>query len=265
MRARSQRHDGALMFARFAYPPNALGLCGPSDSAALFENSSDQREGASISTETSRELRSLAQGFEGAWPYLQLIAGANNIGDPLDARVVEAYWVGNALLANVSVAVLGGSLDERFRRRAGRGWPALAACLEARAEPHHNFHVFSVYPWVGLLNHGSGELPQRVLDQCRIRWGRVVTVSGDQAVIRSRPVDWDGQHLTLGVARPEVVNWRDSGRSLIDAPNPGDVVALHWGWLCQSLTPAQVTALRRQTRLQLSAANERLREAAALR
>lgn len=264
MPARSERFDGALMFARFAYPPNALGLCGPSDSAALFENSSDQRERAIISTEAARELRSLAQGFEGAWPYLQLIAAANNIADPLDSRVVEAYWVGNALLANVPVARLGGSLDERFRQRAGRDWSTMAACLEGNAQPHHNFHVFSVYPWVGLLRHGSGEEPARVLDQCRIRWGRVMTVADDQAVVSSRPVEWDGRSLTLGLARHETAKWRHGGRSLIGTPKPGDVVALHWGWLCQSLTSSQAGALRRQTRLQLFAANERLRAAPAL-
>ena len=41
------------------------------------------------------------RGFEGAYPYLELIASENGIADPLDARVVEAYWLGNDLLEHV--------------------------------------------------------------------------------------------------------------------------------------------------------------------
>ncbi len=58
-------------------------------------------------------LAELARTFEGAWPYLSLIAAANRIDDPLDPRVVEAYWVGNALLDRVRAR----------RSRAARGRP----------------------------------------------------------------------------------------------------------------------------------------------
>ncbi|CAN5567481.1 hypothetical protein BH23CHL8_BH23CHL8_01340 [soil metagenome] len=77
-----RRASGPILFARYAYGPNRLGLCGPDDTDALFgEGSTDGDE---------RELRELARGFEGALPYLQLIARANAIPDPLDRRVVEA-------------------------------------------------------------------------------------------------------------------------------------------------------------------------------
>ena len=84
---------GPLLFARYAYPPNELGYCGPTDPGALLESASDGFDLA--------ELAHLATGFAGAWPYLELIAGCNGIADPLDARVVEAYWVGNPLLEKV--------------------------------------------------------------------------------------------------------------------------------------------------------------------
>jgi hypothetical protein len=31
--------------------------------------------------------------------------------------------------------------------------------------PHHSFHVFGVYPWVGLLGSDRGETPLHVLDR----------------------------------------------------------------------------------------------------
>jgi len=54
---------------------------------------------------TDRGLVAIAQRFLGAWPYLSLIAAAN-ARDPLDADVVEAYWVGNRLLDNVPGSLL---------------------------------------------------------------------------------------------------------------------------------------------------------------
>ena len=78
------------MFVRYAYPPNALGYCGPADFAAF-------REYAAAGV-VDPGLVQLAQAFAGAWPYLELIAHGCGIGDPLDRRVVEAYWVGNGLL-----------------------------------------------------------------------------------------------------------------------------------------------------------------------
>lgn len=60
-------------------------------------------------------LRELAGQFEGAFPYLRLIALGNDIADPLDAAVVEAYWLGSGLADRVGPAAFGRSLQERFR------------------------------------------------------------------------------------------------------------------------------------------------------
>jgi hypothetical protein len=242
--------DGALRFARFAYPPNSLGLCGPSDSVALLEQASSRISDGG--------LRQLARGFAGAWPYLELIATANHFGDPLDARVVEAYWIGNGLLDRVGASLLGGSLDARFRKRAGGNWSALSESLQAGARPHHNFHVFSVYPWVGLLERGHTGEPLHILDRCRIRWGQVDQVVDDRVLVRSAPLVWTGHALALGAAQPESVAWQSDGHALTAAPHPGDWVAMHWDWLCEALTSLQLQALRAETAQQLALANNRV-------
>lgn len=240
--------DGPLLFARYAYPPNELGYCGGEDHGALLEQTST---GVS-----DGGLRLALRAFDGAWPYLELIAAANGRVDPLDAQVVEAYWVGSRLLERVSPALLGGSLDDRFRHRAGRSWPQLARAIPDGALPHHNFHVFGVYPFVGLLRSGVISEPLRVLDRCRIRWGRVVTVAGDRAVVQSRPLEWDGHRLVLGAARDEVAVTGEGTMQLTRALAAGDWCSLHWDWVCDRLEPAQVRALRRYTRTQLTAVND---------
>ncbi|HET9020820.1 MAG TPA: DUF6390 family protein [Ornithinibacter sp.] len=238
---------GALRFAAYAYPPNSLGYCGPDASQQLLEQVAWGVD--------DPDLRRLARGFEGAWPYLELIAAANGLGDPLDARVVEAYWVGNELLDRVAPRLLGDSLETRFRDRVGQAWPRLADAVPAGALPHHSFHVFGVYPWLGLLRGGRVDEPLQVLDRCRIRWGQVVDVVGGQAVVRSRPLRWDGHRLLLAEPVEEDVVVRRDGLGLVGELEPGDWCSLHWDWVCERLDLRGLTALSRYTAAQLSVAN----------
>src|SRR5262245_18200159 len=68
---RGPGHSGAAMFARYAYPPNELGYCRPADSGAVLHYAAEG--------EADRGLAALARGFDGAWPYLELISGVTGI------------------------------------------------------------------------------------------------------------------------------------------------------------------------------------------
>ena len=242
--------NGPLLFARFAYPPNSLGYCGPDASPELLQYA---HEGV-----VDGGLRQLAAGFAGAWPYLELIAHANGIGDPLDARVVEAYWLGNSLLDAVDHGWLGRSLEARFRAVVGGDWQRLAAVVEHAPRPHHNLHVLCVYPWTGLLRTGATDDALQVLDRCRIRWGRVRQLDGTTAVVESSPLTWDGRRLGLGSSRPEIVTVAHQGRALTDALVVDGLVACHWDWVCHPLTRRQARWLRSETATQLDLVNRRL-------
>lgn len=246
---------GPLLFARYAYPPNALGLCGTDETGTLLEYGD-----AGVS---DPGLGELARTFEGAWPYLTLIAGANGIADPLDPRVVEAYWVGNTLLDRVEPAALARHVEERFRGRIGRSWDRLLDAVAAGAVPHHSFHVFAVYPWLGLLRTGIVDEPLRVLDRCRITPAAVASVAGDSARVLLRPLVWTGRTLELGPWTTRGVRWRDHGLAFV-APKPGDWVSVHWDFACDRLSPAAAAGLDRTTRRALRAVNVSASSAAAL-
>ena len=238
---------GAILFARYAYPPNELGYCGLPDAGALLQYGAEQR--------IDRGLVELAHGFAGAWPYLELIAGATGIRSPLDRRVVEAYWLGTELLDGIDMVAFGNSLADRFRRRAGRGWTALAETVPVGARPNHAFHVFGVYPWVGLLRSGRAETPLEHLDRCRIRWGQVVSSEGDEVTVLSRPLTYDGRDLGLGDQRLETARRARDGVGFLDPFRPGEWVSLHWGWVCDRLSRRQLAQLRRSTLRQLQVTN----------
>jgi hypothetical protein len=238
---------GPLLFARYAYPPNALGLCGADRPQTLLEYGD-----AGVS---DGGLAELTRTFDGAWPYLELIAGASGIDDPLDARVVSAYWVGNELLDRVEPGRLVRHLDERFRGRLGRAAERVAGAAAAGAVPHHCFHVFAVYPWLGLLRTGIVDEPLRVLDRCRTAPATVLEVDGEAAQVLVRPLAWDGRTLSFGSAEPRAVRWAADGRAFLPALTPGDRVALHWDFVCDVLDPRGDLALQRATRRALRAAN----------
>lgn len=243
---------GAVVWARYSYPPNHLGYCGPADHQALLEYGAAQV--------TDGGLTQLLGAFEGAFPYMRLIADATGIGDPFDRRVVEAYWVGNDLLGHVGLSAFGSQMTDRFRRKAGTWWSNVAGALPAGAVPHHSFHVFCVYPWVGRLRGSKGgiggETALEVLDRCRIRWGQVVEGSGDQVSVRSRRLTWDGRRFGLGEPELESATRSKAGLGFVDDLQPGDWVSLHWDWICDRLTRLQLVDLRRYTLRHLQITND---------
>jgi hypothetical protein len=238
---------GALLFARYAYPPNALGFCGADGPRTLLEYGDAQAADAG--------LAELARTFDGAWPYLTLIAGANGIPDPLDPRVVEAYWVGNELLERVEPGDLARHVDERFGARIGSARGRVFDAIAAGAVPHHSFHVFAVYPWLGLMRTGIVDQPLHVLDQCRTTPAVVQAVDADSLSVLAQPLLWDGSALRLGAPATRTVRWRDSGLAFVVRPQPGDHVSLHWDFVCDVLSPQAARALGKATRRGLCAVN----------
>jgi len=223
--------SGAVQFARFALPPNAYGYCGPADIGLVAEL-------VAAGESAIEEMRAVAHQFEGAWPYLEFISDSAG-ADPLAADVVEAYWIGNDLLRDIDTLAWGNSVEDRFRPRAGDRWRVLSDGIVGGV-PNHAFHVLCVYPWVGLLRAGYGDHALEVIDRCRIRWGTVVDVIGSEVCVRSAPLTWDGEALGLGPGRVETVRMAANNGDVLSS---GDVVALHWDYVCQVLSPRQLEHL----------------------
>ena len=230
---------GYALFARFAFPPNELGYCGPADTGTL------------LGDHEAAEHTAHAQAFDGAWPYLTAIADAVD-DHPLGEEVVRSYWVGGPLLDKVDPANLQGRLQAAF---TGQVTGLLRELPDGQALAHHRFHVFVVYPWVRFLDRDP-VTPLRVLQDCRIRWGTVEAVENDHAMILSRPLTFADGVLRLGEPGVERVTWRKDGTSLAPAPLPGDTVAAHWDWLCGTLTEPETAALAAATQTTLDLVND---------
>ena len=222
------------LFDQYAYPPNELGYCGPTEGADAFG------------------LAAHAKEFDGAWPYLTAIAEAIGASDPLDDEVVRSYWVGGPALTKVDPAALLNRLHTSFTGQVTGLLDALEPGPGVLA--HHSFHVLVVYPWIRFLDRNAATALS-VMQDCRIRSGTVESVDGQHAVITSSPLRLTGNRLTLGDPRPERVQWKKGELSLAPEPPRGSSVAAHWNWVCATLDADQHAALEAATQTTLDLVN----------
>lgn len=221
-------------FARYAFPPNELGYCGPAHTARLTDGGAE---------------RLAASDFDGAWPYLAALADSAGLDDPLDDAVVHNYWVGGDLLDRVAGAPLLNRLRGAFRGQVTGLLDDVDAALA-----HHSFHVFVVYPWSRLLGRDASTA-LHVLQQCRIRWGTVESVHDDHVEMASSPLVWDAGRLQLGEPVAETVRWRREGASLAPRPRAGRTVSAHWDWVCGELSDEDCADLAEATLLTMEMVN----------
>lgn len=240
---------GAQLFARYAYPPNSLGYCGPAEAVTLAEAG----RGGVYS-----DLHGVAKQFSGAWPYLETLAELTGTADPMEHGLVESYWLGGGIGAQLRGSDFGAALFARIAPQAGHYWSHLTPALLEEAAANHSFHVFGVYPWSRLLHSDAWTHPLHVLDNCRIRWGTVLRRQEDEIEVENRRLVWSGGRLALSEPQIENVPVAVDGLSFLPDVRPGDRVSLHWQWLCDRLTVEQVADLESSTIRQIEVTNRRL-------
>ena len=123
----------------------------------------------------------------------------------------------------------------------------------AGAHPHHSFHVLDVYSRVGEL-----DATLAVLDNCRIGWGRVSSVTGAELNVERQPLMLVAGKLALGESRAESLVRQVDGHGFVDQAAVGDWVSTHWGWACEVLDERQRRNLERYTHHHLRIANQTL-------
>src|SRR3989344_3817537 len=222
--------SGLWRCARYAFAPNYLKYCGPDKN----------RELAGYLTHFAADagLRVMLEKFSAMHPYLKFIARENGISDEFDDRVVEAYWLGNRLLNRISLNSFYGHVQPRLPAKELK-WFELK--LPQGAKPNHQFHVFN---FINRTGHKAIPHTVETMDQCRISWG---TVLPGGKVTTQKMIYQRGR---LGLA-PAVKEYKNLTKDF----QPGDLVTLHWDWVCEKITPKQANNLSKYTNLALRLAN----------
>ncbi|MDD5109746.1 MAG: DUF6390 family protein [Patescibacteria group bacterium] len=239
--------DGVLRCSRYSFGPNRLHYCGPDRNREMLQY---LRADAS-----DPGLRGMLEQFSTLYPYLQRIAQSNRIPDPFDERVVEAYWIGNDLLENVSRQSFFEHLRDGVRlkdRMKGKEFDRLGDKIRLGALPHHSFHVLDVWLRTG---HVEREHTIESMDNCRISWGTVAHVAGPNITLMSEPLRYENGKLSLSAPEKKTVIRALDAPPDLEQLEPGNIITLHWNVPCEVITPAQAAALRKYTIRHLQLAN----------
>ena len=236
---------GLKTAARYSLPSYSLGYCGPQD-AKSRKALTDYAIGKNISEEL---VRGIFEKFEAAYRYYQLIAKKNSIAEPLDEKVVKAFWVGNSLLDSVDEQDLKNLILTGFTQ------PGLltkeAASKKADqvpkgAVPHHNFHVLILGAVTGRI-----KLQGELLDLCRTGWGQVLEVRSQKLKVKYRPL-LTGNKYGIG---KEVEKEIDRNPKIVPDVKVGDTVSFHWAQACEVLTSEEVKNLEYYTKKTIKLVN----------
>lgn len=237
--------------SRYSFGPNRLHYCGPD---ANRELAGYIAEGAS-----DPGLEKILGAFKTLYPYLKYIAHENGIRDPFDERVVEAYWIGNELLDNIERRKFYSHLLEAHSMRSRMSMQereALAFKIESGAVPHHSFHVFNVWTHTGRVETGN---TLTSMDECRISWGKVVSIDGPFIEVETEPLMLTGNLLALGSSARKRIARKLESEYEIEQLVPGDLISIHWSVPCEVITAKQQAALKKYTLRHLMLANRNLK------
>jgi hydrogenase maturation factor len=231
---------GAGLAARYAFPPNSRGYCGPASFRKALMASFSGSAGPYA-------LESGLEKFPVHYAYLSLIARENR-KKPLDMEVVRAFWTGNRLLDNVRHSSVRRFLPRLFRESPARG-RKLAMSLPAGILPHHSFNSLFV-------NFVTGKVARSVknYDACCVTPGRVVSVSARSAAVVRHSVVKRAGRLAL-VRKTERIALEKNGVRFVRRLKKGDTVSVHWGMAIERLSPKQCAALKKYTQKNIDAVN----------
>jgi hypothetical protein len=203
-------------------------------------------------------LSDLLSQFETMYPYLRHIATANKIREPLDNRVVEAYWLGNKLLDNVSKKDFYNYLVDDFRLKDKldvRSFDLVKDKIGEGALPHHSFHVLDVWRRTGKQER---EHSVSNMSECLVSIGEVVSVSGPFITVKTEPLIYSNGKLAFGNPEEKKLVRQLESDYDIEQLKKGDLVSIHWSVICEKITKQQAENLRKYTNHHIRLANQTL-------
>ena len=247
------RDSGLILHAKHAFMPNSLGYCGPDDRGRILQLLEQGRAGEGL-------LKTL-QGFEAAYPFLNLIA-RNTGKDVFDRAVPEAYWIGNNLLERVPHSDFYGFSHRELRGKDPKKVRELFRNLDGSAPPHHTFYVLSTYAGStvadgpDLSNEKEGKVAE-LIDNCRISWATVKQVRRNDLQVEYRPVAIREGTVGLAPLRTKKVRYNPEVTPF-GSVKAGDVVSIHWNYACDVLSRRQTQNLTKYTEADLVLINRYL-------
>lgn len=222
-------NDGLKLALLFGKTPCNLGLCGPAEKSK--RNLIEDYIKDSQNKKNRRQAKEIIKEFKGAYPYYQLIAKCNKIYNPLDFRVIEAYWIGNKLLNNVSLQQFKTMCKNNFAP-FGKITDKMIDALSKDAIPYHNFHVLNLGSVSGKLS-----ITKKAINLCTVSCGKIIKLNKNSVTVEKKPINTKNG-FSLGKQIHETIKW---DKQLLPKIIKGDIVTIHWKTAIIKLTNKQFT------------------------
>lgn len=239
--------SGLFTACRYAYPPNSLSLCGPNKQLDLqWYSSSNQLDAGTTE---------VIQQFSTLYPYLQYISAENNIFDPFDTRVVEAYWIGNSLLHKIKVSSFIHFIDEHLllsKKNTRRNANNTKSKIGHGGLPNHAFHVLNVYVRTGMFDSTH---TISTADACIVNWGEVCKIEDTTVYVKTKKLIQTDNGIQFSTIFTRKIVFQGENDYLFRTIKKDDIVSYHWGYICEKLSKRQVTNLQRYNELAIRYAN----------
>ena len=230
--------DGILRCSRYSFGPNRLHYCGPDRSAVDMGVEAYLRE------------------FKTLYPYLKLIATANNIADPFDTQVVEAYWLGNELLENISQQKLYQFLLNNLELKKKiklKEFNWLENKLQQGVRPHHSFHVLNLWRQISDRAEAQNFVS---LAECCVSAGKIVSVKGPEIIVLAETLIYNQGKITLGAPENKTLTRQLEAEYDIEQLKPEQLISFHWGVPCEVISEKQASSLKKYTLQNIMFANQ---------
>lgn len=230
--------NGLKLALLYSHIPNERGFCGPQEKKII-----DLLYGFLVGENSEEEaVRKHLSEFVGAFSYYKLIAAKNNIKDPFDEKVVEAYWVGNKLLEKVTSSDIKEMIEREFvgeGKLSRKQAQELINKIPFGVKAHHSTHVFHVGSVTGRI-----VLRGQLLDLCRVCFGVVGEVKEKRLEVFYKPAVITKETKGLGSYKKDYVR-RDI--KVMPKVRGGDTISFHWQEACQVLSAEQKENLEKYT------------------
>lgn len=237
--------QGLLLCAKYSVAPNYFGYCGPNENKSLVDHLEEKL--------ADKEVRSILSEFESLYLNLTLIAKENRIDDVFDEHVVEAYWLGNQLLQQISSKDYSYFLDEKFllvKKLGSNKQKKLIHKLNShKVYPHHSFHVFNVFKRTG---HDPSFHTLKTMDECRIGWGKIIRIKNLKLRMKTtekfiyvemRPLEIINDKLQFGKQTLKKIHLNYHNTYLFSNLKAGEWISFHWSHICDIISFQQVKNL----------------------
>lgn len=207
--------------SRFSLPPNSLGYCGRETAEEKFKSCIINGRCTGVEEEVAK--------FIVLYPYLETIAEITRL--PIFSyKVIESYWIGNDILKRAKPE----HYDLLLKNFEEQGVPEFFV-KELKQKPpkvfipNHLFHVLHVG-----VGKASGAVPFNLqsINNCMIRWGKVMKLTGRKAVINLRSLEQENETHRLIVNKETI----PLNKKLVPELKAGDIVAVHWNIVVKILS-----------------------------